>query len=186
GEKNSNIEEQYSFIGNSKLQGVCASAPAIDNEDFEPYHQLSPANGVYQYRVDVLSALGSPSRVFYKTEDKMKIHLPQPHRLVQPKKSDYFYNYFSLGLDILFDAQRHEVMKFVLHTNQPGEIVCYELLLIVFMCTNIEMITWDLNHHAMQLTSESKMKSEFHLFLDVLLKRRFDGCLQRAFYRKPT
>nr|CAH8873306.1 unnamed protein product [Trichobilharzia regenti] len=70
---------------------------------------------------DVLSALGSPSRVFYKTEDKMKIHLPQPHRLVQPKKSDYFYNYFSLGLDILFDAQRHEVMKFVLHTNQPGE-----------------------------------------------------------------
>ncbi|CAH8617480.1 unnamed protein product [Heterobilharzia americana] len=70
---------------------------------------------------DVLSALGSPSRVFYKTEDKMKIHLPQPHRLVQPRKSDYFFNYFSLGLDILFDAQTHEVMKFVLHTNQPGE-----------------------------------------------------------------
>nr|CAX74173.1 hypothetical protein [Schistosoma japonicum] len=70
---------------------------------------------------DVLSALGSPSRVFYKTEDKMKIHLPQSHRLVQPRKSDYFFNYFSLGLDILFDAQTHEVMKFVLHTNQPGE-----------------------------------------------------------------
>ncbi|CAH8614293.1 unnamed protein product [Schistosoma margrebowiei] len=70
---------------------------------------------------DVLSALGSPSRVFYKTEDKMKIHLPQSHRLVQPRKSDYFFNYFPLGLDILFDAQTHEVMKFVLHTNQPGE-----------------------------------------------------------------
>ncbi|CAH8546636.1 unnamed protein product [Schistosoma turkestanicum] len=70
---------------------------------------------------DVLSALGSPSRVFYKTEDKMKIHLPQSHRLVQPRKSDYFFNYFSLGLDILFDAQTHKVVKFVLHTNQPGE-----------------------------------------------------------------
>ncbi|CAH8616761.1 unnamed protein product [Schistosoma bovis] len=70
---------------------------------------------------DVLSALGSPSRVFYKTEDKMKIHLPQSHRLVQPRKSDYFFNYFPLGLDILFDARTHEVMKFVLHTNQPGE-----------------------------------------------------------------
>ncbi|VDP79313.1 unnamed protein product [Schistosoma mattheei] len=70
---------------------------------------------------DVLSALGSPSRVFYKTEDKMKIHLPQSHRLVQPRKSDYFFNYFPLGLDVLFDAQTHEVMKFVLHTNQPGE-----------------------------------------------------------------
>ncbi|CAH8588611.1 unnamed protein product [Heterobilharzia americana] len=71
---------------------------------------------------DVLSALGSPSRVFYKTEDKMKIHLPQPHRLVQPRKSDYFFNYFSLGLDILFDAQTHEVMKFVLHTNHLESI----------------------------------------------------------------
>ncbi|KAF7258811.1 hypothetical protein EG68_03347 [Paragonimus skrjabini miyazakii] len=70
---------------------------------------------------DVLSALGSPSRIFYKTEDKMKIHLPQSYRLEQPRRSDYFFNYFTLGVDILFDARYHHVTKFVLHTNQPGE-----------------------------------------------------------------
>ncbi|TGZ68634.1 hypothetical protein CRM22_004161 [Opisthorchis felineus] len=70
---------------------------------------------------DVLAALGSPSRIFYKTEDKMKIHLPQSYRLEQPRRSDYFFNYFTLGVDILFDARYHQVTKFVLHTNQPGE-----------------------------------------------------------------
>ncbi|XP_031471350.1 UPF0183 protein C16orf70 homolog isoform X3 [Phasianus colchicus] len=41
---------------------------------------------------DVLSTLGSPHKVFYKSEDK----------------------------DILFDANTHKVKKFVLHTNYPG------------------------------------------------------------------
>ena len=70
---------------------------------------------------DVLSALGSPSRVFYKTEDKMKIHLPQSYRKKRQQSCDYFYNYFTLGMDILFDGRTHRVIKFVLHTNQPGE-----------------------------------------------------------------
>uniref|UniRef100_A0A158P8P1 CUB domain-containing protein n=1 Tax=Angiostrongylus cantonensis TaxID=6313 RepID=A0A158P8P1_ANGCA len=47
----------------------------------------------------VLSALGAPSKVFYKSEDKMSIHRggyketlsPQPH---------FFFNYFSMGLHI--------------------------------------------------------------------------------------
>uniref|UniRef100_H2YCQ7 Uncharacterized protein n=1 Tax=Ciona savignyi TaxID=51511 RepID=H2YCQ7_CIOSA len=34
--------------------------------------------------------------------------------------SDYFYNYFTLGLDILFDGNSHTVKKFVLHSNHPG------------------------------------------------------------------
>ncbi|XP_041021319.1 UPF0183 protein At3g51130-like isoform X2 [Juglans microcarpa x Juglans regia] len=33
---------------------------------------------------------------------------------------DYFYNYFTCGLDILFDGQAHKIKKFVLHTNYPG------------------------------------------------------------------
>ncbi|ETN85749.1 hypothetical protein NECAME_06262 [Necator americanus] len=49
----------------------------------------------------VLSALGAPSKVFYKSEDKMSIHRggcketlsPQPH---------FFFNYFSMGLVSLF------------------------------------------------------------------------------------
>jgi len=32
---------------------------------------------------------------------------------------DYFYNYFDLGLDILFDASGHYIKKFVVHTNFP-------------------------------------------------------------------
>ncbi|VDD74212.1 unnamed protein product [Mesocestoides corti] len=70
---------------------------------------------------DVLSALGSPSRIFYKTEDKMKIHLPQPYRQSRQKHSNFFYNYFSLGVDVLFDARTKRAISFVLHTNQPGE-----------------------------------------------------------------
>lgn len=48
---------------------------------------------------DVMSLLGSPSQVFYKSEDKMKIHSPNAHLHVKtPRRSDYFFNYFSLGL----------------------------------------------------------------------------------------
>lgn len=92
---------------------------------------------------DVLSLLGAPEKVFYKAEDKMKIHAPrdqQSHHMSD--RSDYFFNYFSLGLvrqlvsflgleyencrrsntlqDILFDAVTQRAKKFVLHTNYPG------------------------------------------------------------------
>ncbi|KAK3735198.1 hypothetical protein QZH41_017952, partial [Actinostola sp. cb2023] len=69
---------------------------------------------------DVISALGSPCKVYYKAEDKMRIHAPSPHKLAQSNMSDYFYNYFTLGLDVLFDASTHQVKKFILHTNYPG------------------------------------------------------------------
>ncbi|KRY69687.1 UPF0183 protein C16orf70 -like protein [Trichinella pseudospiralis] len=68
----------------------------------------------------VASALGFPSAVYYKSEDKMRIHLPSAQRTRCNEKSDYFYNYFTMGLDILFDATSHRVKKFVLHTNYPG------------------------------------------------------------------
>ncbi|XP_014663843.1 PREDICTED: UPF0183 protein C16orf70 homolog isoform X2 [Priapulus caudatus] len=69
---------------------------------------------------DILATLGCPSKVFYKAEDKMKIHSPGAHRLVRSRNSDYFYNYFTLGIDVLFDAKTHTVKKFVLHSNFPG------------------------------------------------------------------
>ncbi|UYV60720.1 C16orf70, partial [Cordylochernes scorpioides] len=68
----------------------------------------------------VLGLIGSPSKVFYKAEDKMKIHSPNAHKLVTAPSSDYFYNYFTLGMDILFDCRSHTVQKFILHTNFPG------------------------------------------------------------------
>jgi len=69
---------------------------------------------------DVMSAIGAPSRIFYKSEDKMKIHSPAAHRRSAALKSDYFYNYFTMGIDILFDAKNNKVKKFILHTNFPG------------------------------------------------------------------
>ena len=37
-------------------------------------------------------------RVFYKSEDKMKIHSPNAHRKAAALKSDYFFNYFQIGM----------------------------------------------------------------------------------------
>jgi len=34
--------------------------------------------------------------------------------------ADYFFNYFSLGIDILFDVHTHIVKKIILHTNFPS------------------------------------------------------------------
>ena len=47
---------------------------------------------------DILSALGAPSRVFFKAEDKMRIHSPHAHKRDKARRSDFFYNYFTLGL----------------------------------------------------------------------------------------
>jgi hypothetical protein len=116
---------------------------------------------------DILSDLGKPSRIFYKEEDKMKIHSTTDNAallsksnpiesksgdvllvsgnddkdkgikkkstsivcdltktaildpsLVQP--TDYFLNYFHLGIDILIDGTLHICKKIVLHGNVPG------------------------------------------------------------------
>ncbi|XP_039298490.1 UPF0183 protein CG7083 [Nilaparvata lugens] len=69
---------------------------------------------------DVASLIGAPQRIFYKSEDKMKIHSPNAHKRVSTRRSDYFFNYFTLGIDMLFDARTQKVKKFVLHTNFPG------------------------------------------------------------------
>uniref|UniRef100_A0A671VGW3 Phagosome assembly factor 1 n=1 Tax=Sparus aurata TaxID=8175 RepID=A0A671VGW3_SPAAU len=104
---------------------------------------------------DVLGALGSPHKVFYKSEDKMKIHSPSPHKQVPSKCNDYFFNYFTLGVDILFDSTSHLVKKFwdqiqellghpmekpvVLHrsssannTNPFGSTFCFGLQRMIF------------------------------------------------------
>ncbi|KAG2198592.1 hypothetical protein INT47_001039 [Mucor saturninus] len=94
---------------------------------------------------DILADLGKPSRIFYKEEDKMKIHSVNDHGnllykpphpiesktaditaddkdkdplLVQP--TDYFLNYFHLGIDLLIDGGLHICKKIVLHGNVPG------------------------------------------------------------------
>jgi len=47
---------------------------------------------------NVVFKLGTPSRIFFKSEDKMKIHSKEAHKRVSNPKSDYFFNYFTLGI----------------------------------------------------------------------------------------
>jgi hypothetical protein len=46
----------------------------------------------------VLCALGAPSRVFYKSDDRMLIHRGADKERVGGEQADFFFNYFSLGL----------------------------------------------------------------------------------------
>lgn len=50
---------------------------------------------------DVVTALGSPSKLFYKSEDKMKIHSPNAARRAA-QRSDFFFNYYTLGIVSIF------------------------------------------------------------------------------------
>jgi len=85
---------------------------------------------------DVLSALGCPNRVYYKEEEKMKIHLPSSQRIRNASQhADYFYNYFTVGLDVLFDGETDRTKKVILHTNYPGH---YDFN-IYFRC-NFQMV----------------------------------------------
>ncbi|GAM19269.1 hypothetical protein SAMD00019534_024440 [Acytostelium subglobosum LB1] len=65
---------------------------------------------------DVLSELGPPSKIYHKDEDNMKIHT---YKVELSPAPDYFYNYFHLGIDILFDAKRNTAKKYIFHTNFP-------------------------------------------------------------------
>ncbi|KAG0077776.1 hypothetical protein BGZ92_001779 [Podila epicladia] len=96
---------------------------------------------------DLLADLGSPASIYYKEEDKMKIHSDtkesvknqdeddgilgsmddvggydrtnrQAEGSQQP--NDYFYNYFHLGIDVLFDGSAHRCKKIIMHSNVPG------------------------------------------------------------------
>ncbi|OQV17748.1 UPF0183 protein C16orf70-like protein [Hypsibius exemplaris] len=99
------------------FEGVESSSSAVGSRIQSDVRTVCFGNTVQ----DVLSLLGAPTRVFYKAEDKMRIHAPPDQQSRRASdRSDYFYNYLTLGLDILFDAVTQRAKKFVLHTNYPG------------------------------------------------------------------
>ncbi|XP_060533868.1 PHAF1 protein CG7083 [Cylas formicarius] len=108
--------------GDGYTKGLCLKIMAGTNNRLIDSTKLQFERKVLlgQSVQDVVSALGAPSKVFYKSEDKMRIHAPNAHRRVTTNRSDYFFNYFTLGFDVLFDARSHLAKKFVLHTNYPG------------------------------------------------------------------
>ncbi|KAH0934956.1 hypothetical protein HID58_012073 [Brassica napus] len=69
---------------------------------------------------DVWTDLGRPCGIHPKQVDQMVIHSASDPRPKTTLCGDYFYNYFTRGMDILFDGETHRAKKFVLHTNYPG------------------------------------------------------------------
>lgn len=64
---------------------------------------------------DVQTEIGCPDNVHFKSEDKMQIHLGQKPSI----HTDYIFNYFALGVDLLFSGKTHQLKKFILHSNYP-------------------------------------------------------------------
>ncbi|CAG8518124.1 9392_t:CDS:10 [Paraglomus occultum] len=89
---------------------------------------------------DLLVEIGPPLRIFYKEDDQMKIHSEENGKSADfgnhmtnaavtdaalpsgedGQAIDYFYNYFHLGFDVLFDGSTHRCKKVVLNGNVPG------------------------------------------------------------------
>lgn len=69
---------------------------------------------------DIWTDLGRPCGIHQKQVDQMVIHSASDPRPRTTLCGDYFYNYFTRGVDILFDGQTHKIKKFILHTNYPG------------------------------------------------------------------
>ncbi|TKS73764.1 UPF0183 protein C16orf70 -like protein [Collichthys lucidus] len=117
---------------------------------------------------DVLGALGSPHKVFYKSEDKMKIHSPSPHKQVPSKCNDYFFNYFTLGVwDQIQELLGHPVEKpVVLHrsssannTNPFGSTFCFGLQRMIFEVMQNNHIASVTLYGAPRTTSQARPES---------------------------
>ncbi|CAF0957521.1 unnamed protein product, partial [Brachionus calyciflorus] len=76
---------------------------------------------------DVMSSIGSPNSVFYKSEELNKSGAIQSDPSLA---NDYFYNYRTLGFDLLFNSSQNRVAKFILHSNFP----CHYNFNSYFMC----------------------------------------------------
>jgi len=81
---------------------------------------------------DVISVIGAPNGVNYKSEDLFKMGISENLQSISnvSQYNDYFYNYITLGMDSLFNSDNHRVSKFILHTNFP----CHYNFNSYFMC----------------------------------------------------
>jgi len=96
--------------------------PSGDHKKLSELTQVERNVGFGDSEESVICALGSPSKIYFKSDDKMLIQKGTNSQNLRSSqdKPDFFFNYFTLGLDILFDFDTRRVIKFVLHTNIPG------------------------------------------------------------------
>lgn len=79
---------------------------------------------------DVMSVIGTPSSVYYKSEEQNKLGTGDMSQTNFVHQNDFFYNYITLGLDILFNGVDNQACKFILHSNFP----CHYNFNSYFMC----------------------------------------------------
>jgi len=76
---------------------LCSNTPRGSDKDDDDGVSYVPTK-LRPLLQDVMSTLGSPGKVFYKAEDKMKIHSPVAVKTTGSHWTDYFFNYSTLGL----------------------------------------------------------------------------------------
>lgn len=71
---------------------------------------------------DVIMMLGPPSERLFKQDSRLSIHNPSDGD--EGTKTDLFFNYFALGVDICFDTRVRNppVKKIIFHGNVPGSL----------------------------------------------------------------
>lgn len=107
---------------NRTTKGICLSVfmQGLYQMDRDMYDTEINFNDSVQ---DVMSVIGTPNTVHYKSEELNKLG-------VTDHQNDYFYNYITLGLDILFSSETNRATKFILHSNFP----CHYNFNSYFMC----------------------------------------------------
>jgi uncharacterized membrane protein YgcG len=115
---------QKDVLSSTSLLSSSSLPPAVDCDEILVHVGVGIQRGADMLTFasssqDVLSLLGQPNRVHVKQHDKLRIHSASL-AAADAVLADYFYNYFDLGIDLLFDGQRHCVKKIILHTNLPS------------------------------------------------------------------
>ncbi|XP_031286930.1 UPF0183 protein At3g51130-like [Pistacia vera] len=105
---------------------------------------------------DVWTELGRPCGIHQKQVDQMVIHSASDPRPRTTLCGDYFYNYFTRGLDILFDGQTHRIRKFVLHTNYPGHADFNSYVKCNFIVLGSEFEGTDAHSYKNKITPSTK------------------------------
>ncbi|OAV99225.1 hypothetical protein, variant [Puccinia triticina 1-1 BBBD Race 1] len=99
------------------------------------FHSSSPNREIPDVNVtigssnseDILCEFGAPLRTFWKEDDRMNIHThlrSNGRSAGHPEDPNpYFMSYFNIGVDFLIDPITNLVLKVVLHSNIPGEVL---------------------------------------------------------------
>uniref|UniRef100_A0A2K6RHI5 CP070 protein n=1 Tax=Rhinopithecus roxellana TaxID=61622 RepID=A0A2K6RHI5_RHIRO len=116
------VKRMYIYSGNSLQDTKAPIMPLscfLGNVYAESVDVLRDGTGPAGLRLRLLAAGCGPGLL---ADAKMRVFERSVYfgDSFPSKCNDYFFNYFTLGVDILFDANTHKVKKFVLHTNYPG------------------------------------------------------------------